>query len=180
MDMENTNQTNTMSKDSLLKHVHGIEAWLEPFFAKFPHIPENGRKVITDIAPWIALVFGVLGLLGLLTAGSLMTLFAIPLLLTGGVWVIIGFITTLLGLAAVILQLLAFNPLKARMKKGWNYLFYGLLLGVLSTIISVVGSAMSASTMYSNMHGTSSLVSGGISFLIGGWLLFEIRSQYKA
>ncbi len=178
--MENTNQTNTMSKDSLLKHVHGIEAWLEPFFAKFPHIPENGRKVIADIAPWIALVFGILGLFALLGAGALMTLLAIPLLLTGGVWVVVGFITTLLGLAAVILQLLAFNPLKARMKKGWNYLFYGLLLGVLSTIISVVGSVMSASTMYSNMHGTSSLVSGVISFLIGGWLLFEIRSQYKA
>lgn len=178
MYMDNT-QTNK-TKESLLSSAHGFEAKLIPFFAKFPHIPEGGRKVIADISPWIALVFGILGLFALLGAGALMTLFAIPMLLTGGIWVVVGFITTLLGLVSVILQLLAFNPLKLRMKKGWNYLYYGLLLGAISTIISVVGSTVSASMMYSNMHGISSLISGVISFLIGGWILFEVRDQYKA
>lgn len=175
MYMENTNNT----KESLLKSAHGFEAQLLPFFAKFPHIPEGGRKVIADISPWLALIFGILGLLGLLGAGALMTLLAIPALLTGGIWVIVGFITTLLGLAAVILQLLAVSPLRARMKKGWNYLFYGILIGALSTIISVIGGVISASA-YAGAGAVSSLVSGALSFLIGGWILFEIRDQYKA
>lgn len=173
--MENTNQTNGMSKESLMQHAQGFEAKLEPFFAKFPHIPEGGRKVIADISPWIALIFGILGLLGLLGAGALMTLLAIPALLAGGVWVITGFITTVIGLISVVLQLMAFSPLKARLKKGWNYIFYGVLLGALSTIISVVGGLLSASAA----GAVSSLVGGAIGFLIGGWLLFEIRSQYK-
>ena len=175
--MDNT-QTNK-AKESLLNSAHGFEAQLIPFFAKFPHIPEGGRKVIADISPWIALIFGIIGLLGLLGAGALMTLLAIPALLTGGIWVIVGFVTTLLGLAAVILQLLAVSPLKARMKKGWNYLFYGVLIGVVSTIISVIGGVVGAS-VYAGAGAVSSLVSGALGFLIGGWILFEIRDQYKA
>lgn len=173
--MENTNQTGGMSKEALMQHAHGFEAKLEPFFAKFPHIPEGGRKVIADIVPWLALIFGILGLLGLFTAGALMALFAIPALLTGGIWVITGFITTVIGLITVILQLMAFTPLKARMKKGWNYIFYGVLLGALSTIITVVGGVLSMSTV----NATSSLIGGIVGFLIGGWLLFEIKNQYK-
>lgn len=175
--MENT-QTNK-AKESLLSSAHGFEAQLIPFFAKFPHIPEGGRKVIADISPWIALIFGILGVIGLLGEGALMTLIAIPALMTGGVWVIVGFITALLGLASVVLQLLAVNPLKARIKKGWNYLFYGVLIGVVSTIISVIGGVVGASA-YAGASAVSSLVSGALGFLIGGWILFEIRDQYKA
>ena len=175
MYMENTNQT----KESLLKHAHGLEAQLVPFFAKFPHIPEGGRKVLADIIPWLALIFGILGLIALLGAGGIMTLLAIPALLTGNVWIITTFVTTAIGLVATILQLLAFNPLKARMKKGWNYLFYGLLLGALSTVVSVIGGALAAS-IYSGAGAVSSLISGAIGFIIGGWLLFEARDQYKA
>ena len=175
MYMENTNKT----KESLLNSAHGFEAQLVPFFAKFPHIPESGRKVIADISPWIALIFGVLGLLVLLGAGALMTLLAIPMLLTGGISVVIGFVTTILGLAAAILQLLAVSPLKTRMKKGWDYLFYGVLIGTVSTIVSVIGGVVGAS-VYAGAGAVSSLVSGALSFLIGGWILFEIRDQYKA
>lgn len=107
-----------------------------------------------------------------------MTLLAIPALLTGNIWIITTFITTAIGLVATILQLLAFTPLKVRMKKGWNYLFYGLLLGALSTIVSVIGSAFAAS-IYSGAGAVSSLISGAIGFIIGGWLLFEVREQYK-
>lgn len=177
--MENTNQTNTMSKDSLLKQVHGIEAYLLPLFAKLPHIPEGGRKILADITPWLALIFGILGLFNLLVENRIMILLEIPALLTGNVWIITGFITTALGLIVTVLELLAFNPLKAHMKKGWNYLFYGLLLGALSTIVSVVGGALSAS-IYSGAGAVSSLIGGAIGFVIGGWLLFEIRDQYKA
>lgn len=173
--MENTNQT----KESLLKRAHGVEAQLVPFFAKFPHIPEGGRKVLVDIVPWLALIFGIIGALVLLGAGGLMTLLAIPALLTGNIWIITTFLTTAISLVTVVLQILAFTPLKERMKKGWNYLFYGLLLGVLSTIVSVVGGALAAS-IYSGAGAVSSLISGAVAFIIGGWLLFEVRDHFRA
>ena len=175
--MDNT-QTNK-AKESLLNSAHGFEAQLIPFFAKFPHIPEGGRKVIADISPWIALIFGILSLLAILTGTALMALLAIPLLLTGGITVIVGFITAILSLAATILQLLAFNPLKARAKKGWNFLFYGVLIGVVSTLVTVVGGILSA-PVYGITGAIPTLIGGALGFLIGGWILFEIRDQYKA
>lgn len=175
MENTNTNSQGGMSKEALMGHAEGFEAKLEPFFAKFPHIPEGGRKVLVDIAPWLAIIFGILGISTLIGTGALMTIFAIPTLLTGGVWVITGFITAIIGLITVIFQIMAFDPLEKHLKKGWNYLFYGVLLGALSTIISVVGGL---ATMYT-ASAVSSLVGGALAFLVGGWLLFEIRSHYK-
>lgn len=176
--MENKTHTNN-TKESLLKSAHGFEAQLLPFFAKFPHIPEGGRKVIADIVPWLALIFGIIELLVLLGAGALTTLLAIPALFTGNVWVITTFVTVLLGLFSAILQLLAVNPLKAKMKKGWNYIFYVLLIGVVSTIVSIIGTTLTTSALYAGAGIVSSLISGALGFLIGGWLLFEIRDQFK-
>lgn len=176
--MENKTHTN-QTKESLLKSAHGFESQLLPFFAKFPHIPEGGRKVIAEIVPWLALIFGILGILGLLSAGVITTLLAIPTLFTGSMWVIVSFITILLSLFAVVLQLMAVNPLRAKMKKGWNYIFYGFLISVISTLVSVVAAMMSVS-MYAGAGVVSSLVSSALGFLIGGWLLFEIRDHFKA
>ena len=36
---------------------------LEDFFKKAPPLPDNIREVIVKIAPWVALIFGVLGIL---------------------------------------------------------------------------------------------------------------------
>lgn len=177
--MENKTHT-SQAKESLLQSAHGFEAQLISFFAKFPHIPENGRKVIADIAPWIALIFGILGILGLLAGGVIATFLALPTLFTGSIWGIIGFISLLISIVIAILQLLAVTPLMAREKKGWNYLFYGLLLGVLSVILSIIGATLTTSSVYVGAGVVNSFVSGVISFLIGGWLLFEIRDQFKA
>lgn len=172
--MENRNNT----QDGLINSAHGIEAMLVDLFEKFPHIPEGGRKVIADIAPWLALISGVFGLLSLLTAGGLTVLLAIPQLVGGSMAVIIGFITVALGLIATIFQLLAFNPLKERAKKGWNLLFYSALIGVISVLVSFIGSMMSMSA-YGRASGLSALIGAAIGALIGGWLLFEIRKEFR-
>jgi hypothetical protein len=177
--MENKIHTRSV-KESLLESAHGFETKLIPFFAKFPHIPESGRKVLVDIVPWLALIFGIIGLLVLLGAGALTTILAIPALFTGNVWVITTFITVLLGILSAVLQLLAVNPLKAKMKKGWNYIFYGLLIGVVSSVVSVVSATLTTSVLYAGTSVVSSLISGALGFLIGGWLLFEIRDHFKA
>lgn len=176
--MENTQTQN--AKENLMKSAHGIEARLVPFFAQFPHIPEGGRKVIADISPWIALVFGIISLLVLLGGGLMGTIFAMPMILSNGVWAIISFLGLLLSLVVTILQLFAVTPLKARMKKGWNYIFYGMLIAALSTLLSVAGYATNSLGHMGGFGVLPSLVSGAVSFLITGWILFEIRDQYKA
>lgn len=142
--------------------MHGLEAYLAPIFEKFPHLPEGGRKFIVDISPYIALVFGVLGVIGLLGAsgmGMFMLLatfgMALPLM-----------IHIVLGLVSAVLLLLAFTGLKAHTKKGWNFVFY-------SQVVSIAGGVVGLAT------GMGGLVGTIIGALIGFYILFEIRTYYK-
>lgn len=161
-----------------LNIAHKFEKTLVEFFAQFPHIPEGGRKVLAQIAPWLALVggvFGVIGFIGLLGLGSVVGTFGVATgiqgMLSGGIFGIVLLISAIFGLAVAILELLAFTPLKGGMKKGWNFLFYGLLIGAISTIVNVIGSAAYG-------YGVGSLIGGVLGFLIGGWILFEVRSHF--
>jgi hypothetical protein len=154
------------AKSKMMGHAGALEAWLVPLFAQVPHIPAGGRKVITDIVPWLSLIFGVLGLLGSLGGGALGVLFSPMMMLTGGFSSLMYFVHIIIGVVGSALGILAFNPLREMKKKGWDYSFYGLILGVISTIVSIF-------TMYSGG------LSGVIGILIGAYLLFEIREMYN-
>lgn len=149
-------------------HGAALENWLAPLFDKLPHLPEDARKTIVGIAPWLALIAGILGLYGVfmgLSLVSYVTSFAYMGMMGG--WypaMLLSLIT--MGLAAV-LDLLAFKPLSAHKKQGWNLLFYGVTLSAISSIL----------TLFFGYGGGFAWI---IGIVIGYWLLFEIRGHYKA
>jgi hypothetical protein len=65
------------------------------------------------------------------------------------------------------LELLAYQPLTKRAKKGWNYLFYG-------TVINAAAAILNMALGYGS-NATASIV----GTIIGLWLLFEVRAQYS-
>ena len=157
-------------KQQVTEAMHGLEAWLAPMYQNAPHIPENGRKVIVQIAPWAALVFGILGIVGLFTAlagGLFLTIgtlgFATPYLLR-------ALIPLAFSAVSVALMLIAFPGLQAMKKSAWNLMFYATTVNVLGGVASVFGAY---GYMMSGFAGTI------IGAIIGYWLLFEIRSYYK-
>ncbi len=138
-----------------------LEKEVRNVFAKFPPFPEGLTEFLVTIIPWAGLVlalFGILGFLTLVGVGSFITVASIGVDSYGSVWQMwIGIIG--LGLAAV-LYLLAFQPLRARSIKGWNLLYYAFLVNL----------AVNALTF--QFFGLI------ISFLIGGWVLYQIRPKY--
>jgi hypothetical protein len=151
---------------SSVKQMAALEGWLEPLFAKAPHIPANAREMLVKIAPWLALIFGVLGLVGIVSAGMLTSMLFSMAWIGGGAAQIALAVALIAGLLASILQLLAYSPLTAHKKQGWNYLFYGSVLSAIASLVDII-------------FGYGSLGSI-IGALIGFWLLFEIRGYYKA
>jgi hypothetical protein len=108
-------------------------------------------------------VFGILGVIGLVGASGLGVLatigslgFGLPIL-----------INLLLGIVSAVLLLMAFPGLKARVKKGWNFVFY-------SQVISVIGGVAMAVLGY-----PYGIVGTIIGAAIGFYILFEVRSHYK-
>ncbi len=145
-----------------------LESSLAPLFTKFPHLPGHIRQTLADFAQWIALVGGILGILSFIPALSalLFVSAALPFAPMMGGWYpmfIIGIVCT--GIASV-LCLLAFKPLSARRKQGWNLLFYSTTVNAAAAILSLIFG--------------SGAIGGIIGAVIGYWLLFEVRELYHA
>lgn len=140
-----------------------IVAVLEPHFAKAPALPKNAKEVIVKVLPWIALIFGILGVLGSIAGLGLLTAFS-PLALFGGAEGVAsygsGFIASLFWLVSSALLLAAYPGLQGHKIKGWNLMFY-------SEIASAIGAVLSLS------------LGGVLGVLIGIYLLFQVKSHYK-
>ena len=46
-----------------------LENQLVDVFAKAPHLPQNIRDILITLVPWLALIFGILGIVSLLALG---------------------------------------------------------------------------------------------------------------
>lgn len=147
-----------------------------------PKIPENGRKLIVEWAPWISLIIGGFGLLSALwlwqwaneadkyvdLANQLSRAYNVnaPTVerLGPALWLALAVLVV-----QSVLQLAAFPGLKARSKKrGWNLLFY-------SALLSVAYGVVSAFTNY----GGASLIGTLLGAAIGFYILFQIRGHYS-
>lgn len=134
---------------------------MEEWFGKLPELPKNWKEVIVKITPWIALIFGVLGLIGSLVAVGLLTFLAPFILLGGGVGRAGGGVVgAVLALVASVLLLVAFPGTKAGKAQGWKMLFY-------SEAVSLISSIVAFST------------AGVVGSLVGFYILFQIKSYYK-
>lgn len=143
-------------------------------------LPKNAKEGLVKIAPWLALLSGVLGIfsaISLWRAAHYVNVwvdYANQLSASPG-----GPTTTRLGLmfwlsliatiVFALLALLAFPGLKDRKKTGWNIAFYSALAQVAYGVISL---------FYSG-GGFGSFVVSLIGAGVGFFLLFQVRSYYK-
>jgi len=133
-------------------------------FKGLPHLPTNIVEILVKIAPWLALLGGVLGLLAGPIVGVLGSLGSV--LSLSPYYLFITIVVTVVTLANAILLLLAFSPLKAKAMRGWVFLFWAQMLSAVDIVLSLLQGQ------------TGSLVGGVIGIAIGLYILFEIRSSY--
>jgi hypothetical protein len=122
-------------------------------------IPDGAREWIVKFGPWITLVLLVISLpfiLALLGIGT----FLVPF---GGLGYATGFgMAALFLVICVGLEIFALPGLFARKMSGWTLMFY-------AQIASAVGSLLGGS-----------IVSGLVGAVISLYILFQVRSLYKA
>ena len=148
-----------------MKQLQPLLKVLDENFAKAPALPKKWKDLIVTYAPWLALIGGVIlifGAVSLVGLGSFLSPFA--MLAGSGFFVITWILAAVLLLAGGVLEFLAFAPLKARSVKGWNFMFYALLLNALGSIVRL---------------SVSEVVMAVISFLIGYYFLYQVKSYYK-
>jgi hypothetical protein len=157
----------------------------EVFVKKAPfQLPENAKKVIVDILPWLNLIFGVLTLLSAFWLYQAATVvdkwvgWANDVARTyGGTPVATSHLTLMVWVGIIVLAvegalwIAAFPGVKDKKKSGWNILFVALLVNIVYGFVSLffnVGSYGGVSGFFGYIIGT----------VIGLYLLFQIRSVF--
>jgi hypothetical protein len=138
---------------------------LDENYVKVPALPKQWKDLLANFAPWLALLGGiilVLGAVSLLGLGSVLSPFA--MIAGAGSFAIMWLIAAAFLLVGGVMELLAFSPLKARKERGWNLMFYALLLNALSSIVRL---------------NVSDIVMAIIGFLIGYYFLYQVKTYYK-
>lgn len=144
-----------MASTSINSLVPMMEGWFKPL----PKLPANIVDFLVMIAPWLALVFGIIGVLGTISALGFFAAFAPYAMMYGagraGLWqvAVIG------GLISSVLTLLAFPGLKAMKINGWTMLFWAEVVSVVSTVVGMN-------------------IGGIIGALIGFYILFQVKARY--
>lgn len=138
---------------------------MEGWFKGLPKLPAGIIDFLVMIAPWLSLVFGILGLLGTVSALGLMGA-AMPYAKMYGVGNTgINYIAVIGGLVSSVLTLVAFPGLKAMKMNGWMMLFWSQVVGVATSVLAVATGAFN--------------VGGIIGAIIGFYILFQVKSRYK-
>jgi len=137
-----------------------LENELEPIFlGKFPPFPDDVKEFLVKYGPYLILFGAIFMLFGLLTAFGIGTAaIGIGVIAYGSGFMM--YVSLLIATAIAIMYLMAFSPLRARKKAGWNLMYYALLLSLLSSLIQLA---------------ILSVIIGGV---LGFWVLFQIRDKY--
>ena len=113
-------------------------------FGKIPHLPKKIVNLLAFLAPWLALVGIVIGVI----AGPVMVLLTLLSAVTLDVGLILNMLfSTLLVVANTVILLRAFRPLKSKEQRGWVLLFWGSVIGsisIVSGIMTILGSTIVA------------------------------------
>lgn len=155
----------------------------ELFNKSAPKLSQKAKDMIVEWVPWVSLILGVFTLASVWwvwdwanTANRLAD-YANQLSATlGGGDVVSDRLTAGIWLGLVVLAaealvyIMAFSPLKARKKSGWNFLFYALLLNVVYGLV----------IMFTNYGNFGNLIGYVIGSSIGLYFLFQIREKYVA
>lgn len=163
-----------------------LETKLNELFVKnAPTLPKGGKDFLVQYLPYLTLLGGLFSAWAAYSLWHWATkvnqvadavnqwgaAFGVEPVATSR-WSVALWISLALLIVTAVLYILAYAPLKARKKSGWNLLFYALLINLVGGIVGLFADS------YGYGGGFGGLIGSLIGFAIGGWLLFQIREAY--
>ena len=146
-----------MNNPNLIKLENLFHTYL---YEQAPPMPPEARQTIMRYLPWAVIFIIVLQISSIVSFFQLTSLFvALGYIYTLG-WGPLGYIGIMLLVFAVIFEITALPELFKHTKKGWQFLYYAILIGMVNDILS--------------LNILNALFVGVISL----YILFQIRELY--
>jgi hypothetical protein len=155
-----------------VKQADDVLVSLEDALKGLPKFPKGLTDFLVAIAPWVAIIVGVITLISMVFGTLIGLLASFFALLSGSpLWAIASLVHVVIGIAQGVLLVVAFKPLQKRELAGWRMLAYSSLLGVVAIVVNVVASL----GVFSVIAGVISLAFAGLGF----YILFQMKHAYK-
>lgn len=135
---------------------------LDKFFIRLPHLPKKVRIFINKIVPFLALSFGIIGLISTILTGFFMVIALISLDFSILPEITVSFLIIILD---TLFLLKAFKPLKNGSAIGWIYLFWAEMMEIINLVIRTVNKE-------------ANVLLGILIIIFSFYLLFEIGQFY--
>jgi len=156
--------------------MESLEKTFANLYKDLPRLPVAGRQWLAQNIWWIALIAAIIGLLGILPLltlvfgiGLIASFIAGPFgVVLSGTLLVAAIISMTFLILFTLITAMAVSPLKAHKKKGWDYVFLTMLLGLVSITLNVIFT-----------FDIGSLLVGLLGFAISGYFLFEIREYFN-
>lgn len=128
------------------------DMYAEQLRVKLPAAPEGLLAGYVTWAPWVAIVFGALGILGALTLLGMGS--ALPFMMAPGSYYGGALVVGLIAGAASALELVGGILMRQMRLMGWWLLAIGLILGVLNNLFSagIVGLVVTLAIAYVHLQ----------------------------
>lgn len=153
----------SMATKHTKEHISAFEETLDEYFGKkAPQLPLGFKEGIVKFSPWIIFIFLILSLPAVLTLLGIGAYMSPYMYMGPGAH--LGFLfelSLIILVVTIILEAMAIPKLMRRSKKGWDLIFYSVLLGLISSLIS--------------FNFFNFIIGAIISF----YFLFQVRSFYK-
>lgn len=145
------------------KHIKKLIKTIDEYVKKAPALPKNIKDLLVQLAPWgviISVVAAIPTILSVLGFGSYIEVYEMRNYMFAHVGVRY-FILTIFLIASLVLRGLSISGLFAKSTKGWDLLFYSILLSAIYSLVNF------------------DIIGGIISTVLSLYLLFQVREYYK-
>ena len=145
-------------------------------------LPDNFKKGLVTAMPWLALIGGVLSLLGAWGVYQLVSWVSNWMGVANDLGAAYGYYTgysasfgpllwlsLLLLVVEAVVSFMAFSPLKSHKKRGWDLMYWLSLLNVVYAVVYLIAAPNIMQFIFSLLGSA-----------IGLYLLFQIRSYYMS
>lgn len=159
----------------MTRAIEKVEVWLAGVFKNAPVMAKENKKLAVQALPWMSLIFGALQLLSALGLWNWLQeaqrwgLFALPGYRVSQFDAIMVYVSIGLLVVTAVLLLLAYAPLRARARRGWELLFSVGVINIASGLVAlfVVG------------RGVVSLIFSVLVSVVIFYFLVQVRDMYK-
>lgn len=170
-----------------MQAMKSIETKISRWLRFLPDLPQGGKRWLGRNLWWLVLIFAALGAIGVLqglsqylaelSRGQHANIYLETVVNISPIVLLVSLIASIVSTA---LYFIALSPLYHRRKLGWNLVFYSLLIGIVTSIVTLILSLVTPTGFIALLGIIIGFVFGLVFEIAWLYFLFQARPEFSS